>query len=307
MIDLHIHLDGSLGKEEILRLAEITGTDLSDAVFDDSPPSPEGGLKDYLKRFELPLSVLQSPESVYYAIMLLAERLKGEGLEYAEIRFAPSLHTRGGHRETEIVSAASDAAKEALCRGFPIGVVLCCMRGLSREKNLATASLAADFVTRRSGIVGLDLAGDEGTYPNSLYGYYFGFAKEKGIPFTVHAGEACGAESVLSALRQGAKRIGHGIRAAYDEKTVSEMLAAGVTAELCYTSNLQTGAWSAAKEYPLRYFMERGVKVTLNTDNTAVSKTSLKREYELLRVTPEEERILDANARAAAFENRLLE
>ena len=122
-----------------------------------------------------------------------------------------------------------------------------------------------------------------------------------------YAGEARGAESVLSALRQGAKRIGHGVRAAYDEKAVSEMLAAGVTAELCYTSNLQTGAWSAAKEYPLRYFMERGVKVTLNTDNTAVSKTSLKREYELLRVTPEEERILDANARAAAFENRLLE
>lgn len=307
MIDLHIHLDGSLGKEEILRLAGITGTDLSGAVFYDTPPSPGGGLKDYLKRFELPLSVLQTPESVYYAILLLAERLKGEGLEYAEIRFAPSLHTRGSHTETEIVSAASDAAKEAFGHGFPMGVILCCMRGMPREKNLFTASLSADFVKGKTGIVGLDLAGDEGAYPNSLYGYIFEFAREKGIPLTVHAGEARGAESVLSAVRQGAKRIGHGVRAAYDEKTVSEMIAAGVTAELCYTSNLQTGAWSASEEYPLRYFIERGVKVTLNTDNTAVSETSLKREYELLRVTPEEERILDANARAAAFENRLLE
>ena len=307
MIDLHIHLDGSLGKEEILRLAEISGASVPEFEFYDTPPSPEGGLKDYLKRFELPLSVLQTPECVYYAMLFLAERLKGEGLEYAEIRFAPSLHTRGGHTETEIVSAASDAAKEAFERGFPMGVILCCMRGIPREKNLCTASIAADFVKKKTGIVGLDLAGDEGTYPNSLYGYYFAFAREKGIPFTVHAGEARGAESVLSAVRQGAKRIGHGVRAGYDEKTVSEMLAAGVTAELCYTSNLQTGAWSAAKEYPLRYFVERGVKVTLNTDNTAVSKTSLKREYALLRVTPEEERILDANARAAAFANRLVD
>ena len=73
MIDLHIHLDGSLGKEEILRLAEISGASVPEFEFYDTPPSPEGGLKDYLKRFELPLSVLQTPECVYYAMLFLAE------------------------------------------------------------------------------------------------------------------------------------------------------------------------------------------------------------------------------------------
>ena len=164
MIDLHIHLDGSLGERELNALAAKQNAKTR-VTYPSSPPDPEGGLKAYLERFRLPLSLLQSPESVYHAIMLLAERLEKEGLEYAEIRFAPSLSTDTGATQSEIVSAASYAAKKTFERGFPIGIILCCMRGGERDANLETLRLAEEYVKTASGIVAIDLAGDEGRFP----------------------------------------------------------------------------------------------------------------------------------------------
>lgn len=305
MIDLHIHLDGSLGERELNALAAKQNAKTR-VTYPSSPPDPEGGLKAYLERFRLPLSLLQSPESVYHAIMLLAERLEKEGLEYAEIRFAPSLSTDTGATQSEIVSAASYAAKKTFERGFPIGIILCCMRGGERDANLETLRLAEEYVKTASGIVAIDLAGDEGRFPTEDYRYIFDRAREKGIPFTIHAGEAGGAESVRAALDMGTKRLGHGVRAVEDPETLRRIISEMVTLELCYTSNLQTGAWKGG-EYPLRRLMAQGVAVTLNTDNTAVSATTLRREYDLLAITAEEREILSANARKAAFKNKLLE
>ena len=125
----------------------------------------------------------------------------------------------------------------------------------------------------------LDRAGAEGRFPTGDYTEIFAEAKRRKIPFTVHAGEAGGAEDVILAVKAGASRIGHGVRAAQSEKAVKLLRDSGVTLEMCPTSNRLTGACDM-KNYPLRFFAETGVGVTVNTDDPAIERTSIKREFE---------------------------
>lgn len=300
MIELHLHLDGSLSEKELneIRNKFYPGEEIpfTPVRFDG-----RGGLGAYLQCFRYPLLLLRKPESVYYAIKLLSKRLHSEGVDYIEIRFAPALH-KGYASVGEIARAAASAAKELNEEGLYTGIIFCCMRGAGKEENALVSKLTAMHVESGSGVVGGDLAGDEGRYPNDGYSFVFSALAEAGVPFTVHAGEASGADSVRSAIAFGARRIGHGVAAAKDDYTMSLMKERGVTAELCYTSNLQTGAWKEG-EYPLRKFLRYGIKATLNSDNTAVSGTNLKREYALLKVNAEEEKRLFLNAFEGAFPN----
>lgn len=302
MIELHLHLDGSLSENELNEIKR------KFYASEDVPYTPvrfdgRGGLGEYLKCFRYPLLLLRKPESVYFAICALSERLHAQGEEYCEIRFAPAL-SAGIEGVAEIADAAERAACDLNGKGVYTGIVFCCMRGAPEKENLAVAKTAADKIRNGKGVVGVDLAGDEGRYPNEDYSGIFAFLRESETPFTVHAGEARGAESVGSAILFGARRIGHGVAAASDERVIAMMRERGVLAEMCYTSNLQTGAWKGGREgYPLRKFISEGVKVSLNSDNTAVSGTDLKREYSLLGINGEEARILYSRAFEAAFPN----
>lgn len=302
MIELHLHLDGSLSAEELGAIKQkfYRGEEIpfSPVRFDG-----RGGLPGYLQCFRYPLSLLRKPESVYFAIKTLSERLHSEGVKYCEIRFAPAL-SKGKATIGEIADAAEAAVWELNGEGIYTGVIFCCMRGADIAENMSVAKLVAEKVANGKGVVGADLAGDEGGYPNSGYAKLFAFFREAGVPFTIHAGEARGAESVRAAIRFGADRIGHGVAAARDPYTADMMRDRGVPAEMCYTSNLQTGAWSSRLgEYPLRKFMQNGIKVSLNSDNTAVSDTNLKKEYALLKITAKEAAVLYLNALEAAFPN----
>ena len=150
-------------------------------------------------------------------------------------------------------------------------------------------------------IAGLDLAGAEALFPTEDFREFFEEAKRLNIPFTIHAGEAAGPESIWSAIDMGAMRIGHGIAAAKDEKLMKYMAECGIAVEMCPTSNLQTKAVTDMKEYPIRKFMEYGIPVTINTDNTTVSGTDIQKEFLLLRetigLTEEEEMKIRANSR----------
>ncbi len=309
MIDLHLHLDGSLSPKLVLELAEKQGIDLprqDDQTLEGllSAPTDCQSLNEYLDCFTLPLRVLQSAEALERSAYELAVRLALQGLLYAEIRFAPQLHTEKGMTQAQAVEAVRRGIAAAMKehREFQAQIILCCMRGGENEKNRETLRLASKFF--EYGICAVDLAGAEAQYPTGEYRELFREATSLGLPFTIHAGEADGPQSIWNALSFGAKRIGHGVRCVNDPALVDFLAERQVPLELCPTSNLQTKAVPCLAEFPLRLLLKRGVPVTLNTDNMTVSGTTLAGEYRLaesLGLTEDERRKLLENGARAAF------
>jgi adenosine deaminase len=132
------------------------------------------------------------------------------------------------------------------------------------------------------GLCAIDLAGDEKSMPNALFGNLFAEAKKLDYSYTIHAGECGSVQSILDAVEMGAKRIGHGI--AMMGNVEVQKLAANkrIGVEMCPISNYQTKALQPEQIYPVREFAKAGVPVTINTDNRTVSNTSITREMEFL-------------------------
>ena len=306
MIDLHLHLDGSMSPKTIIELAKKDNVKLPTYDAKElkkflSVPRECENLNDYLKCFDLPLSVLQTKESITKAVYDLQEELKKQGLIYAEIRFAPQLHMKNGLSQDEVVEAAIKGLKMS---SFKSNLILCCMRGDTNHKeNLDTVKVAKKYLNK--GVCAVDLAGAEALYKTKTFNEEFKLARELNIPFTIHAGEADGPESVKSAIDFGAKRLGHGIHSIEDKDLLKKIVDNKIPLEMCPTSNFQTKTVPSIKDYPLRKFLKQGVKVTINTDNTTVSDTTISKEFEFLRknynLTKEEEFTLLNNSIDVAF------
>lgn len=281
-IDLHLHFDGSLSIENARALALIEGIRIPE---DDGElcamltvSSDCANLGEYLTKFDFPLSLLQSEKSIEQGMYTLCKELADEGCIYAEIRFAPQLHMRKGLSQSEVVSAAIRGFARSSLRG---GLILCCMRGdTNGDLNEQTVLASMEFLGK--GVLALDLAGNEAAYPTDDFISLFSMAEKNNIPFTIHAGEAASAESVLSAIKMGARRIGHGVRACESSEAMSALARLSIPLELCPTSNLQTAVFNDISEYPIRSFMEKGICVTVNSDNRSVSATTAQKELELI-------------------------
>ncbi len=290
MIDLHLHLDGSLTPEDLLSLAALAHIPLPCDDADSLRPLLQvdadcRNLGEYLEKFNLPLQVLQTEQAILLSVYSLIKRLARDGLLYGEIRFAPQLHQAQGLTQWQVVAAAVRGLEKGVSEfGIPVQLILCCMRGSDNQQaNMETVLVASEFLGK--GVCALDLAGNESAFPTEDFAELFRLAKEQKIPFIIHAGEAAGAESVWQAIELGAKRIGHGIRAIEDPALVASLGKKKIPLEMCLTSNLQTKAASSIESYPLRAFLEQGLAVTVNTDNMTVSGTDLRQEYRLLKKT----------------------
>lgn len=303
MIDLHLHLDGSISPSLALSLLQEQGEKytLQELEPQLTVPASCQSLNDYLRCFELPVRLLQSGEALWRASYDLACTLADEGLIYTEIRFAPQLHTQKGLSQLEAARAVCGGLQAARRErpGFFAQAILCCMRGGEEAANLETVKVAEQLYGQ--GVCALDLAGAEALYETRVYKDVFSLARSLGLPFTIHAGEACGPQSVFDALSMGAKRIGHGVRSVESEPLLARLAEEKVPLELCYTSNLQTRAISGPEQFPLRDFLRRGIAATLNTDNRTVSGVTLRSEYEKLGLTDIERRTLLLNSIEAAF------
>ena len=314
LIDLHLHLDGSLSPEWIFEWAEkqninLPVNDIESLLRLISAPKDCSDLNQYLNCFAIPVSLLQTQDSISSAVFDLVKRLDKQGVVYAEIRFAPQLHTKKGLNQSEVVEAALVGLKQGLkdTALFRVNLILCCLRGIgSLENNLETINIAKKYLTiKDAGVVAVDLAGPEAGYPTQNFSQEFQLANQLGIPFTIHAGEAAGAENVQQAINLGASRIGHGIRAVESEQVMSDLAIKHIAVEMCPCSNLQTKAIDNLKNYPLRIFLQKGIMATLNTDNMTVSQTEIKQEFELLesdyQLTEFEAKKLMNNAINASF------
>lgn len=306
LVDLHLHSDGSISVPAARRLAEIAGEPLaiSDAeVFDRLSVGEEcEDLGEYLDKFVFPLSLIQTREQVSESIYLLQEELRERGYAYAELRFAPQSQCERGLTQRDVIEASLDGLRRS---SFEARLILCCMRGADNlAANLQTVELAAEYLGNE--VVAVDLAGAEALFPTATFASVFARARELGVPFTIHAGEAAGPQSVRDALAMGATRVGHGVRAVEDPGLVRELAARRVPLEVCFTSEVQTGALASYRHAEsLRKLLDAGCLVTINSDNCAVSNTWAARELvlvaEALGLTQAEVDQLLLNAVEASF------
>lgn len=307
-IDLHLHLDGAITAEAAMELAKVQGISLpakTEKELEKLISVPEGceSLNDFLRCFELPLSLLQTKEGIRRAVRLVLEEQKREGVIYAEIRFSPQLHTRKGLSQEEVLLAALEGLQDA---PIPANLILACMRGADNQKeNEENLELARRFLTKDGGVTAVDLAGAEALFPTRDYLELFRGARESGIPMTIHAGEADGEDSVRAALEMGAVRIGHGVRARKNPEILEEIRSKGITLEMCPTSNRYTRSIENMEDYPLLMYLEKGIRVTVNTDDPAIEGTTISREFRFLKehfgLTAEQEQAILRNAAEAAF------
>ena len=305
LVDLHLHLDGSLSLASVRELAAMEKISLPERDEELLPLFRVGpdcrDLNEYLEKFAFTTSLMQTKETLSKSVSNLMEELKEQGLLYAEIRFAPQLHLQKGLTQKEVIEAAIEGLHRS---DFKAGLILCAMRGEDNfQANLETVRLAADYLGK--GVVAVDLAGAEALFPTKNFKELFSLAAELGIPYTIHAGEADGAESIRSALSFGTKRLGHGIRSHEDPVLMKELAEKHITLELCPSSNLHTNIFPSIEVYPLRRLLDAGMALTLNTDNMAVSGVTLQSEYQQVMdahcLTREELVQLAQNAAKASF------
>lgn len=291
---LHEHLDGVLRPQTIIELAK-------EAKYTKLPTEdPQalaawffqgantGSLAEYLKGFSQTIAVMQTEEALERVAYEQVEDLKNDGVVYFETRFAPVFHTKKGLTHQRVVSAVLKGLERGRREfGIPSGLIICAMRNMN--VSLEMAELAVDF--RDRGVVGFDLAGEEGGYPPKKHVEAFHFIQRKNFNITIHAGEGYGKESIWQAIQYcGAHRIGHGTRL-IDDIAVAEgrvvklgdlaqyVLDKRIPLEICLLSNVHTGAAASLAEHPFKILYREKFRVTLNTDNRLMSNTTMTKEF----------------------------
>lgn len=298
-VELHCHLDGSLSHTFIeKRLGrKVSQSELS--VSDDCR-----SLNEYLKKFDLPGKCIMDEAGLQEAGYDVLRSMKQENVCYAEIRFAPLFSETEDMNCSKVIEALLSGLERGKKEfGVEYGVLTCAMRHHSEEENYRMLRAAREYLG--SGVCGADLAGAEAAYPMSEFMELFTKVGKLGIPFTLHAGECGNPQNIIDSVQVGAKRIGHGIAMRGHKGLQRELAARNIGIEMCPISNLQTKAVNITAEYPLREFLDAGLKVSINTDNRTVSNTTLTKELDFIQRTygiqDEEILLLMKNAADTAF------
>jgi adenosine deaminase len=287
-VELHCHLDGSLRIETILDLARrhnvsLPSSDASGLTKILSIGKKRGTLEEYITRFDITLSVMQTRDSLKRIAYELIEDVAAENIRYIEIRYSPILHTSNGMTLDEAIFSVRDGLKKGEKDfGVRSGIIVCGIRHISPEASLKLADLCVRF--KNKGVVGFDLAGAEENFPAKDHREAFYMILNHNINATIHAGEAFGPTSIHQAIHYcGAHRIGHGTRLKEDKDLMRYVNNHRIPLEICLTSNWHTFSVRSLKHHPMRYYYDQGIRVTLNTDNRLMSNTTLTKEFGLAR------------------------
>lgn len=281
--ELHCHLDGSvrpstlleLGREYNIRMPADSVDELRDYML----VSDAKSLEDYLERFEVTVSVMQTAEAIERIAYELGADAAADGVRYIEVRNAPILNNRGSLELAEALEAQIRGLERAE-KDYSIVArsIVCSLRQLPAETSLELAKLAVAY--KHKGVVAFDLAGGEAGYPASVHADAFAYARKHTLAVTVHAGEGDGPRSVRDAVHAcGAHRLGHATRLIEDPELTQYVNDRRIGLEICLTSNVQTHAAKSYESHPLRQYFDRGMNLTLNTDNRLMSGTTLTDEY----------------------------
>lgn len=219
-VELHLHLDGSV---RVSTANSLLNQDVTSKMKVDSDVTD---LNNYLEKFALPVSLMQTKENLIRISKELAEDLKAENVIYAEIRFAPLKHLEQGLTPEEVIETVLEGLKMV---DIKTNVILCAMRGDSDENNKKVVDLTKKYLNK--GVCALDLAGAEALFKTKEYKELFDYSSSLSVPFTIHAGEADGTESILDAISFGAKRLGHGVRSEENDETLKKIINNSITKE----------------------------------------------------------------------------
>tara|TARA_Y100000590_G_scaffold153950_2_gene176842 strand:- start:2498 stop:3541 length:1044 start_codon:yes stop_codon:yes gene_type:complete len=285
-VELHCHLDGSLRPQSILEVAQNENIRLPfDSITELKSFFISGKkrvtLEEYLKRFDVTLSVMQSAKSLSKFSYELIEDVAKENVRYIEVRYSPILHTKLGMTMEESVESVLKGLKKGKKQfGVKSGIIVCGIRSISPSISLKLADLSVRYKNR--GVVGFDLAGPEENFPAKEHREAFYLIRNNNINATIHAGEAYGPASIHQAIHQcGANRIGHGTRLKEDKGLMNYINDHRIPLEICLTSNWQTKSVRSLKQHPLKFYYNQGIRVTLNTDNRLMSNTTMTKEMML--------------------------
>lgn len=271
-IELHLHLDGSVRVSTVEEILNEKNLDNKMMV-----NRKTNNLTDYLTKFDLPIKVMQTKENLIRISKELIEDLDNDNVIYAEIRFAPIFHVNKGLTLEEVIEYVLEGLKNPKIK---TNLILCMMRNSSYEENKKIIDLAIKY--KNKGVCAIDLAGDESKFPTSSFKDLFEYARDNNILFTIHAGEAGTITDIIDAINYGAKRIGHGVKAIENNEVIKTLKEKQIPLEICPTSNIQTCVVNNYQNHPIKQLNNKGVLITVNTDNRTVSNITLSYEYELL-------------------------
>jgi adenosine deaminase len=300
---LHEHLDGGLRPQTLIEIADEIGHTLpetepealADWFFE---AADSGTLERYLETFAHTIAVSQKADHCFRIASEAAQDLAADGVVYAELRYAPEQQLLGGLSLEEVVEATlagfAEGERLAAAAGNPITArtLLCGMRHADRTMEIAELAVAY----RDKGVVGFDIAGGEIGNPAERHVEAFDYLRRESMPFTIHAGESCGPESIWGAVAVcGANRIGHGVQLIKDiDLTGDEAKLSNlahyirdrrIALEVAPSSNLQTEGAESIETHPIKELYDLGFRVTVNNDNRLMSRTSTSREFQLLSET----------------------
>lgn len=282
LIDLHRHLEGSIRPETVRELGVQYGLPLPRdlaavrALVQVSSPDPD--LMAFIAKIDRASAIFVSPDACQRVARECVEDAARDGLRYLELRFSPFYMAQPHALHPEaVIEAVVDGARSGQ-RDFGVRTNLIGI--LNRTYGPESAAREMDvLLAHRAQLVALDIAGDEARWPGDLFVAPFHRAREAGLRLTIHAGEAAGPASVWQAVRElGAERLGHAVHAIEDPALLDELTARGIGIESNLTSNVQTSTVASYTAHPLRAFLERGLRATINTDDPGVSGITLSHE-----------------------------
>ncbi|MBM9594633.1 adenosine deaminase [Roseitranquillus sediminis] len=273
-VELHLHIEGAAPPAFVRGLAAEKGADLS-GIFDERGAYRFDGFLDFLRVYEAATSVLRTPRDYARLTTAVLDQCGESGVIYAELFLSPDFC--GGRDLSawrEYLAALREAAEahEVEMRG-----IVTCVRHFgpdaAKETALCAAETAGDFVT------GFGMGGDEGRGTKRDFAWAFDCAREAGLRLTCHAGEWGGPQSVRDALALGVERIGHGVRAIEDRALVDDLAERGIVLEVCPGSNVALGVCRDWRAHPIEKLRERGVPVTISTDDPPFFHTTMENEH----------------------------
>lgn len=299
-VALHDHLDGGLRAKTVVdHLGEIghevpsRDPKVLEEWFYDTANS--GSLVEYLTTFDYTVAAMRECEHLFRVAKEAVEDLAADGVVYAELRYAPEQHTTRDDELPAVVEAVRDGLAAGMDSAAEAGHTISAKQILTSMRHGDPTSDVAELALkyRDEGVVGFDIAGAEDGWSPKRFLKVFELLRRNNFPFTIHAGEAAGCESIFEALQYcGADRLGHGVRIIEDVDFSEESPKLGrlaqfildrqVPVEVCPTSNLQTGIADDIHGHPVKFLYHAGFNISINCDNRLVSGTSMSEEFKLV-------------------------
>lgn len=282
-VELHLHLEGAIPLPALWALTQKYGQ------LYETGPATQGDLEarfvytdfpHFLEIWHWKNQFIREEEDFVYIAEQFAHSLLEQNIVYAEAFFSPTDFAKTGLSIGQI----AHALRRGLDKVEAVEVAL--IADLVRDNGPDKAARVLDEVSevREAGIIGVGIGGSEHKYPASLFPAVFKRARELGLHTTAHAGEADGANSVKDAINLlRVERIGHGTRAIESEAVMTLIELSGVHIEACPTSNVRTQVSKSIATHPIRTFLDRGFKVSVNTDDPVMFNCSMDSEYQVLK------------------------